>query len=117
MEVLLEEFSAARRMLIFATTRDKDFHEMLKLLLAKKGSELFFKEIVFTKYTSNPRALLPEELEAAAHQISGRHFPIFANPADAWNHIRNLANADDLICITGSFFLAGEMRRIINAIK
>jgi dihydrofolate synthase/folylpolyglutamate synthase len=107
MEVLKESFSVSRRLLLFATTRDKNFQEMLKLLLTG------FDEIVFTQYTTNPRALPPAELDAAAFQITGRHYPIFANPAEALNHLRQLATHDDLICITGSFFLAGEMRKLL----
>jgi dihydrofolate synthase/folylpolyglutamate synthase len=111
MEVLNESFSISRRLLLFAATREKDFQEMLKLLLAGVS----FSEIVFTQYTTNPRALPPAELESVAFQLTGRHYPIYTNPADAWNHLRQLAAPDDLICITGSFFLAGEMRRLMNA--
>jgi dihydrofolate synthase/folylpolyglutamate synthase len=107
MEVLKESFSVSRRLLIFATTRDKNYQEMLKLLLAG------FDEIVFTQYTTNPRALPPAELESAAYELTGRHYSVFTNPAKAWNHLRELANPDDLICITGSFFLAGEMRKLL----
>jgi len=111
MEVLKESFSVSRRLLLFAATREKDFQEMIKLLLAGDA----FSEIVFTQYTTNPRALPPAELESVAFQLTGRHYPIYSNPADAWNHLRQLAAPDDLICITGSFFLAGEMRRLMNA--
>ena len=128
MEVIKESFSVSRRLLLFATTRDKDYQEMLKLLLEKgdrtpfcqngpqgactKGAPLF-DEIVFTQYTTNPRALPPAELESAAFQLTGRHYPVFPNPAEAWNHLRQSAAPDDLICITGSFFLAGEMRKLL----
>ncbi|MGA2059796.1 MAG: folylpolyglutamate synthase/dihydrofolate synthase family protein [Thermoguttaceae bacterium] len=107
MEVLKESFSVTRRLLLFATTRDKDYSEMLKLLLDG------FDEIVFTQYTTNPRALPPAELEATAFQHIGRHFPIFPTPAEAWTHLRQSAVSEDLICITGSFFLAGEMRKLL----
>ncbi|MGA2798343.1 MAG: folylpolyglutamate synthase/dihydrofolate synthase family protein [Thermoguttaceae bacterium] len=107
MQVLKESFSVTRRLLLFATTRDKDYKEMLKLLL--EG----FDEIAFTQYTTNPRALPPAELESTAYKLTGRHYPVFINPAEAWNHLRQSAAPDDLICITGSFFLAGEMRKLL----
>ncbi|MGD0517049.1 MAG: folylpolyglutamate synthase/dihydrofolate synthase family protein [Thermoguttaceae bacterium] len=110
MEVLNESFSVSRRLLLFAATREKDYQEMLKLLLAG----VTFSEIVFTQYSANPRALPPAELESVAFQLTGRHYPIYSNPTDAWNHLRQPAAPDDLICITGSFFLAGEMRRLMN---
>jgi folylpolyglutamate synthase/dihydropteroate synthase len=31
--------------------------------------------------------------------------------AAAWNIAAELADPDDLVCITGSFFIAAEMRR------
>ena len=34
-----------------------------------------FDEIAFTQYTTNPRALPPAELESAAFELSGRHYP------------------------------------------
>jgi folylpolyglutamate synthase/dihydropteroate synthase len=52
-------------------------------------------------------------LESAAYQLTGRHYPIILNMAEAWQHIRRSATPDDLICITGSFFLAGEMRKLL----
>ncbi len=70
-----------------------------------------------TQYTSNPRALPPEELEAAAFELSGRHYPLYADPAEAWQYIRRLAKPDDLLCITGSFFFAGQMRRLISCVN
>ncbi len=106
-QVLKESFSVSRRLLLFATTRDKDYSEMLRLLVDG------FDEIVFTKYTTNPRALPPAELQSAAFQLTGRHYPIYANPAEAWSHLRRIATPHDLLCITGSFFLAGEMRKLL----
>ena len=34
--------------------------------------------------------------------------------AEAWQIVRRSASADDLICITGSFFLAAEMRQHVQ---
>jgi dihydrofolate synthase / folylpolyglutamate synthase len=107
MQVLKESFSVTRRLLLFATTRDKDYQDMLKLLVDG------FDEIAFTQYTTNPRALPATELETAAFDLTGRHYPIFPTPAEAWTHLRQSAASDDLIYITGSFFLAGEMRKLL----
>ena len=107
MEVIKECFSVRRRLLLFATTRDKDHREMLKLLTDG------FDDIAFTRYSTNPRALPPAELQAAAFEICGRRYPVFADTAEAWRHLRQSARGEDLICITGSFFLAGEMRKLL----
>ena len=36
-------------------------------------------------------------------------------PAEAWDAVHRWAKPDDLVCITGSFFLAAEMRRQVAA--
>jgi folylpolyglutamate synthase/dihydropteroate synthase len=39
-----------------------------------------------------------------------------ADPASAWKLARRFAGPEDLICITGSFFIAAELREmIVNA--
>jgi dihydrofolate synthase / folylpolyglutamate synthase len=129
-EVLDERFSTPRRLLLFATSQDKDSRGMLRRLLNR------FEHIIFTRYQENPRGVPAEQLSAAAAELSaaGNHLatapPIAGDghearatsaiqtaqtPADAWGAIHRLARPDDLICITGSFFLAAEMRRQIAA--
>jgi dihydrofolate synthase/folylpolyglutamate synthase len=105
---LEESFSVRRRHLIFAATKDKDNRGMMKLLLDA------FDEIYLARYTSNPRFVPPEELAAVAYELKGKRYPTFSSPAEAWEIAAKNAAAEDLICITGSFFLAGEMRKIIG---
>jgi dihydrofolate synthase/folylpolyglutamate synthase len=102
-----ESFAADRRFLLFATTREKDVRGMLQRLLPG------FDEIVFTRYLNNPRAVPAEELAAIALQLTGRQYPIYADPLQAWRDVRTRAGADDLICVTGSFFIAAEIRRAL----
>jgi len=106
--VLDESFSAPRRLLVFATTREKDAPGMLSLLVSR------FDHVVFTRYLSNPRAVPPQELETIAAELTGRRYPVFDEPAAAWDAIRAIAAPDDLICVTGSFFIAAEMRAQIR---
>jgi dihydrofolate synthase / folylpolyglutamate synthase len=133
-ETLDESFSAPRRLLVFATTQEKDLRGMLSRLLGR------FDHVIFTRYVNNPRGVPPEELQAVAvgcvlastrstDQLSDQpraceHAPyegrtteveIASTPADAWNAVHRLARPDDLVCVTGSFFLAAEMRRQIAA--
>jgi dihydrofolate synthase / folylpolyglutamate synthase len=100
-----ESFSAARRLLIFATTEEKDVRGMLASLLGR------FDEVIFTRYRNNPRGVPAEELQALAAELSGRTWPVRATPAEAWDLAARTAGPDDLICVTGSFFIAAEMRR------
>ena len=107
--VLDESFSAPRRLLVFATTHDKDVRGMLSRLLAK------FDHVILTRYLNNPRAVPPEELAAAAAELTGRQCRVCRAPADAWEQVGTLAKPEDLICVTGSFFIAAEIRHLIRA--
>ena len=102
--VLDESFSARRRVLVFATTQEKDIHGMLAELLGQ------FDHVILTRYLDNPRAVPVEELAAAASAVSDRGFRVCASPAEAWDEARWLAAPEDLICVTGSFFTAAQMR-------
>ncbi len=107
-ETLQGSFSAARRLLIFATTHDKDVRGMLHCLLDH------FDEVYFTRYASSSRAVPPELLQQAAEELTGRRWPVFDDSASAWEAARRTARDEDLICITGSFFLAAEMGPIVQ---
>ncbi|MGA2256397.1 MAG: Mur ligase family protein [Thermoguttaceae bacterium] len=107
-ETLRESFFAARRLLIFATTQDKDVRGMLACLLDH------FDDVYFTRYSKNSRAVPPEELQQVAEGLTGRRWPAFADSAAAWKAARESAMANDLVCITGSFFLAAEMGPMIR---
>ena len=99
----------ARRLLIFATTQDKQVREMLELLLPR------FERVLLTRYTNNPRGVPVEELNRLAGEIPGTPCEAFATPAEAWRRARELATPEHLVCIAGSFFLAAELRATIAA--
>jgi dihydrofolate synthase/folylpolyglutamate synthase len=113
-----ESFTARRRFLVFATTQEKQVREMLAELLPK------FDEIVLTRYLNNPRYVPLDELAALAREVAAsqngwataalsERLHAAATPADAWRLVAKRATADDLICATGSFFLAAEMRHLL----
>jgi dihydrofolate synthase/folylpolyglutamate synthase len=104
---LEESFPATRRTLIFATTREKDLSGMLALALPK------FDRVVFTRYQSNPRGVPAEELLELAHDLGATHVAIEPTPVAAWDAVRGHLAGDDLLCVTGSFFIAAELRQEI----
>jgi len=107
LRVLEESFSPGRRLLVFAATEGKDVRGMLDRLLGR------FDEVILTRYLTNPRAVPPEELAGLAAELTGRRYAVCSEPADAFDAIRESAGPDDLICITGSFFIAAEIRHLL----
>ncbi len=98
-----------RRLLVFASTRDKDVAGLLRCLLPE------FDTVVLTRYAGNPRALPVEELYDIATSLTTRPVHVAADPPAAWRLATALATPDDLICVAGSFFIAGEIRQMIGA--
>ncbi len=109
MEVVRCEFPRGQRILLFASSRDKDIPGMLRVLLPQ------FDQIVLTRFVSNPRWVEVEELHSLAREtlIEGARQPpaivVQPDPLAAWQLAQDLAGESDLICITGSFFLAAEL--------
>ncbi len=104
---LKTEFPENRRILIFAATRDKDVQSLLQLLLPE------FETVILTQYLNNPRAVSIGQLEELAESISAKPVQTADKPSLAWSLAERLADDDDLICVTGSFFVAAEMRELI----
>ena len=107
LRTLDESFSARRRILVFAATRDKDVAGMLRQLLPK------FDAVIVTCFQNNPRQVPIERLVEMVQSISDRQVHACPEAAGAWKLARRLAASDDLICFTGSFFLAAEVRDLI----
>lgn len=104
-ETLETCFCVARRRLLFAVSEDKDVPGMLELLLPRFG------EIILTRFTSSPRAIPPERLQQLARAISDRPLLVDPEPIHAWNTLVEHAAPDELLCVTGSFFIASEIRQ------
>ena len=104
---LREEFRPRRRLLIFAATRDKDVSGLLRLLLPE------FDTIIFTKYIDNPRGVPAAELQSFVRSVSNREVHLAEDPPSAWRLAQRWAGPDDLIAVTGSFFLVAELRDLV----
>ncbi len=102
-----ESFPAPRRVLLFATTKGKEYREMLARLVPK------FDKIILTRYRNNPRSVSTEELSEAIAPQSADRVVVCATPDLAWQTARELADRDSLICVTGSFFIAAEVRTLV----
>ncbi len=110
LDALEDHFPGWPRTILFASSRDKDFRAMLRLLITKT------ERLILTAYTTNPRGLPLEELTAAfrdeRQKIDGTEAAkcecLMENDCRvAWH--KATAYSEDVICATGSFFLAAEL--------
>lgn len=106
---LEESLPARRRVLLLAATKDKDVAGMLRELLPT------FDRIVLTRYLTNPRSVPTDELLALAQAVTDKPCEVAADPAAAWELATTDLGPDDLLCVTGSFFIAAEVRELALA--
>lgn len=107
LRTLDESFPARRRVLVFAAARDKDVAGMLRQLVPR------FDSLVLTAFQNNPRNVPVEELVRLVQSLGDRPVHAAPDPAAAWKLAVRLAAPSDLICVTGSFFIAAELRELI----
>ena len=70
-------------------------------------------KIIFTKAKNTPRAADPDELQKAFSERSGKMSQVARNLGEALNIASRAVGKDDLICVTGSFFLVGEAKKFL----
>ncbi|MCA9040860.1 MAG: bifunctional folylpolyglutamate synthase/dihydrofolate synthase [Planctomycetaceae bacterium] len=102
---------AEKRTVIFASSRDKKTAEMLTEL--RTG----FDRIILTTFQSNPRAVPLEELVSLAETTGFVEIGLAETPTAAWEMASANASPSDLICVSGSFFLATEVREHLQSLS
>lgn len=109
---LYRYFPSQRRIGIIGFMSDKAIDGPLKDLL-----EEF--EVVITVTPDSPRALsaqtLKEKVESLTHSVDNQEVYASQSLEDALNYAADLAQADDLIAIFGSFYFVGHVRQMILA--
>lgn len=110
----LDEISTDRpRICIFATTQQKAVASMLGHILPA------FDHLVLTNYLKNPRAVPADELERVAVELSGSNALLLAKlhvaptPQAALGVARTVVDEPAMLCTTGSFFIAAEIRELL----
>jgi dihydrofolate synthase/folylpolyglutamate synthase len=104
LEALHSSFPMHRLIIVLSVARDKD--------LAGIAEVLRDVDVVVLTRVNNPRAAMIEELQAVFETHAPR-VQIYAAPAssDAIDLALDLADPGDLVCVTGSLYLAGEALR------
>jgi dihydrofolate synthase/folylpolyglutamate synthase len=98
--------STPQRLLLFAGSGDKDLAGILAALAPH------FTHAYLTRFGS-VRAVPPERLAEILGRVSPLPCTVCAAAAGALRQALAAAGPEDLICITGSVFLAGELRPLL----
>ena len=97
--------------LIFGCAQDKDVNGMLKQVAL--GAD----KVIFTRAKANPRAMEPTDLMERFGELSGKMAQTADNLGDALKLAARAVSREDLIVVTGSFYLAGEARKYFQDLQ
>jgi dihydrofolate synthase/folylpolyglutamate synthase len=88
---------------IFGCNNDKDVGGMLQEL--QYGAD----KVVFTR-SNSPKAMSPQDLADLYAEICGKMYQTAASLGEALRLAKSAVSKEDLICITGSFYLIGQAK-------
>lgn len=97
--------------MVFGCAADKDVDGMLREV------ELGADKVVLTRSEANPRAMEPAELARRFDEISVKMCQTEPSVKEAINTAARAVGRDDLIVVTGSFLMAGEAKKLLDAKK
>jgi dihydrofolate synthase/folylpolyglutamate synthase len=104
-QALPSVFRFDRLILVIGISSDKDIAEMLKAICPLAD------ELIITQF-SHPRSACAHDLANLLPQDAPSSH-IVTNPRDATALAISLAQQNDLVCITGSLYLVGEVRELL----
>ncbi len=100
---LKEEFSYRRLIVVFGVLEDKDYTSMLNMLLPLADSFIITRPVT-------SRAVSPEKLLPLTGSYR-RRVRVVEKSGEAVRYALNQAGKDDLVCVTGSLYLIGEVKQ------
>jgi len=102
-KVLSDAIPCQRRVFLVGIAKDKDVDGVLKTLAPVAD------EMIFTK-TNSPRSSEPADLSDKMREIAAIPTTIEPDIAKAIDRALSKAGEQDLVCVTGSFYLAGDVK-------
>lgn len=96
---------------IFGCTQDKDIDALLDRI------SLGADKVIFTKSSKNSRAAEPEDLRRRFMERSGKMCQTSPTVKDALELAARAVSREDLICVTGSFYLVGETMKYLEVLR
>ena len=105
---LREFFFYKKLILIFGVLNDKDYRAMLNKLV-------FLADKLIITRPNIDRAVHPQEVAAVAKWYKNQ-VEIWEKPSEALQRALVMADKEDLICVTGSLYLVGEIKQAFTGI-
>ncbi len=102
-----ENFSFKRLICVIGLSADKDIEGVLREITCAAD------ELIFTR-TNNPREAEPRQLALIAKRSYSKEPMVIENIDEALREAKSIADKNDLICITGSFYLAARVKETLN---
>ncbi|OAN47064.1 bifunctional folylpolyglutamate synthase/dihydrofolate synthase [Chloroflexus islandicus] len=106
-QAIAQELPHRRMILVLGTSRDKDIAAIAAALAPHAA------QIIITR-ASHPKAMDLDRIAAEVEPFSNTPLQIVPIVAEALAVARALAGPDDLICVTGSLFVAGAAREALG---
>ncbi len=106
-ESIQENFSYNTIVVVIGLSEDKDIESVLKEIAC------IADDIILTR-TGNPREAEPEQMAVVVKQFFHNNLMVIEDIDEALKEANRIAKKDDLVCITGSFFLAGKVKEILK---
>jgi dihydrofolate synthase/folylpolyglutamate synthase len=96
---------------VFGCCADKDVGEMIDKV------NLGADKVIFTRAASTPRAAAPEDLQKLFQERSGKMSQVARSVPEAIEMAIRAVSREDLICVTGSFYVVGEALKHLSERK
>ncbi len=106
-ESIKENFSFGKLVLVIGLSSDKDIEGVLKEIAC------ITDDLILTR-TGNPREAEPEQMAVIVKRFFHNNLKVIEDIDEALKEAKGIAKNDDLICITGSFFLAGKAKTVLD---
>ena len=105
-ESIQETLSYKNLILVIGLSSDKDIEGVLREIVC------IADHLILTR-TGNPREADPGQMAVVAKRFYPKKPMIIEDIDEALSEAKRIAKKDDMICITGSFFLAGKAKKIV----
>ena len=96
---------------VFGCCADKDVGEMIDKV------NLGADKVIFTRASATPRAADPEDLQKMFQERSGKMSQVARTVPEAVEMAVRGVSREDLVCITGSFYVVGEALKYLSERK